>query len=258
MKNVAIVIPIYKNIFSIEEQLSLAQWKKYLSDYDTFSISPPGINSPNKKIQPVFFATHDFDSVKAYSQLMLSRRFYEKFKGYKYILIYQLDALVLNDTLKSFLNQNFSYIGAPWTTSIIGRFTSFSADLRGGNGGLSLRCVDDCLKVIEKTDKYKLKSKIQIWMELIIALLTNSSHALWMHAPAHQYPFNEDGFWSFEATKYDSNFKASTAQQSLNFAFERDPEKCFRKNKNQLPFGCHAWEKYDKSFWIKNLPFHSS
>ena len=39
----------------------------------------------------------------------------------------------------------------------------------------------------------------------------------------------------------------------FRFAFERDPLKSLTLTNGQMPFGCHAWERYDRSFWIPFL-----
>jgi hypothetical protein len=66
-------------------------------------------------------------------------------------------------------------------------------------------------------------------------------------------PFHEDLFWSFHARKLLPTFKIPTPQEAVAFAFEMAPRYCFRQNSNQLPFGCHAWARYDRDFWIPYL-----
>jgi hypothetical protein len=29
----------------------------------------------------------------------------------------------------------------------------------------------------------------------------------------------------------------------------------YELNGHELPFGCHAWERYDRAFWEEQLPF---
>ncbi len=41
--------------------------------------------------------------------------------------------------------------------------------------------------------------------------------------------------------------------EACAFAFERSPRYLYEKNANILPFGCHAWEKYDKAFWLNHI-----
>jgi hypothetical protein len=60
---------------------------------------------------------------------------------------------------------------------------------------------------------------------------------------------NEDQFWSDQATKYYPAFRIASFETGLRFAFEVDPRRCYELNNQTLPFGCHAWHKYDRSFW---------
>jgi len=38
-------------------------------------------------------------------------------------------------------------------------------------------------------------------------------------------------------------------EEALKFSFGIVPRYCYELNNNELPFGCHAWENYDKAFW---------
>src|SRR5258708_1605717 len=97
--SVAIVIPHVKNQLMRSEKISVEHWKKYLSKYDTYTVSPPGISPPDKNMKVKTFDVGNFTSVKSYSRLLLTPEFYQAFKTYEYILIYQLDALVFSDQL---------------------------------------------------------------------------------------------------------------------------------------------------------------
>jgi hypothetical protein len=44
---------------------------------------------------------------------MLSIDFYKRFRDYKFILIYQLDAYVFRDELEYWCEQDYDFIGAP-------------------------------------------------------------------------------------------------------------------------------------------------
>ena len=65
-----------------------------------------------------------------------------------------------------------------------------------------------------------------------------------------------DQFWSIEAVKLLPNFKVATVEDGLRFAFEAAPQLCFERANKKIPFGCHAWARYDRDFWepyiIKN------
>jgi hypothetical protein len=257
---IAIVVPLYKQTFTENEQLSLSQLRKVLGKYDFFCITPRSLSTVPPDFQRINFDDHYFTSIREYSQLMLSPAFYEKFTDYTHILIYQLDALVFSDQLSTWAQQPISYIGAPWFSTIIGSLTSPTKELRGGNGGLSLRSVEESLKVLKNVNRAAtthLPARVQQWAWFFLAILLGRTKKKWLQCPADQYPFNEDGFWSFEASKYSDTFVPATQKQSLQFAFETQPVKCFELNNHQLPFGTHAWEKYDKEFWLKKLPFRT-
>jgi hypothetical protein len=66
---------------------------------------------------------------------------------------------------------------------------------------------------------------------------------------AANYTLNEDLFWSDRAKLFYPNFKTAPVDVALHFSFERFPRYCFQKNGNQLPFGCHAWARWDREFW---------
>jgi hypothetical protein len=53
-----------------------------------------------------------------YSQLLMSKEFYELFIEYDYIIIYQLDCFVFKDSLENWLYTGFDYIGAPWVDGV--------------------------------------------------------------------------------------------------------------------------------------------
>jgi hypothetical protein len=63
-----------------------------------------------------------------------------------------------------------------------------------------------------------------------------------------QYRKNEDLFWGNRAQHYYSDFKIASVEQALQFAFESEPRASYEKL-GRLPFGCHAWPKYDREFW---------
>lgn len=215
---VAVVIPYYHNDLSITELISYEQCIKVLSDFPIVFVIPEGLEiSPDKfpeKWDIVKMPSKWMGSVEAYNQMMLSREFYEAFQQYKYILIYQLDAYVFSNRLIEFCNYGYDYIGAPW---IEGKFDWELRDkgvLYVGNGGFSLRKVDSCLR--------QLDGKIP-----------------------EQIGYNEDLFW---ASREDS-FRVAPKEIAWQFAFERPVKTLYQLNGEQLPFGCHAWMKYDLDFF---------
>lgn len=260
MKKVAIIIPNYRKKLTRDEKISVKHLNKYLNNYDKFLVLPesiPNVSLNLSRLKIEHFPSYFFQSLGKYSELMNSEEFYERFNKYEYILIYQLDALVFSDKLKDWCGRGFDYIGAPLFESIIGRLThKLGEKFTGGNGGLSLRKVSSFIKVIQITKESAKRQSVgpmihKFWF--LKALLERKTHGQWLDAPAKDYPFNEDGFWSFEAIKYSSSFKVAPFNEALKFSIERYPRKCFELNHKQMPFGCHAWAKYERSFWEKYL-----
>jgi hypothetical protein len=44
-------------------------------------------------------------------------------------------------------------------------------------------------------------------------------------------------------------FSVAPVEKAIGFSFEKLPQKLYNLNHNNLPFGCHAWFKYDFDFW---------
>lgn len=257
MKKVAIVIPYHKSNISANEELSIKHLVKYLGKFDKYLVLPESIKKVSFKIPNIKgvinFPTEYFTSVPKYCELLNTKMFYNNFKDYEYILIYQLDVMVFSDQLLKWCNKGYDYIGAPFFNPIIGKLSiRKNSPITGGNGGFSLRKVSSFLKVIDIAEKLAYRNSEKPYIRklwFIRAVLTNQSHKIWLNAPPSDYPFNEDGFWSYEAPKYYPKFKVAPFKEALKFGFEKSPRKCFFLNEYKLPFGVHAWKKYDYLFW---------
>ena len=217
-KKVAVVIPIYKNKWEEKEKMALNQALSILSKYDIIAVSPKSLILD----ESIFFKVERFEelyfcSVKSYNRLMLSRDFYRCFYQYEYILIYQLDAFVFSDRLLYFCNLGYDYIGAPWLHGMFNYKDTEHAIWYVGNGGLSLRRVDSFIQIIDKINRLDY-NRIE----------------------------NEDLFFS---SLISEHFHVAPMEVALKFAFERQVKRCFKENNYELPFGCHAWERYNVKFW---------
>lgn len=260
MKKVAIVIPFHKNHLSKDEEISVKHLVRYLGEYDKFLVLPESIKKVSFKIpltKIVNFPNQYFTSVPKYCEMLNTKVFYQKFSDYEYILIYQLDVLVFSKQLLRWCNKGYDYIGASFLNPVIGNLSYKNGEpISGGNGGFSLRKVSSFIKVINIAEKLATRHSNNYFIRrlwFILAVITGRSHKIWLNAKAEDYPFNEDGFWSYEAPKYYSEFKVAPFRESLKFSFEKSPRKCFKLNNYLLPFGCHAWAKYAREFWDKYL-----
>lgn len=264
-EEVAVVVPIYKSALTRDEAISLRHLRQYLGPYPKFFLAPTSLDLGSPDFHVKRFPDECFTNVRTYSALLLSDRFYRSFENYRYILIYQLDALVFSDQLLDWCARGYDYIGAPW---IVPPAEGFVATPCVGNGGLSLRRIEAFLRVLNSkvyfqqpkeywADLTKGKSVIQKARHLprgLLKTLRKNNGARWEAARWPRDGFsiygpNEDLFWSLRAEHYDPEFKIAGVSDALKFAFELEPQKCYELNNHELPFGCHGWAKYDREFW---------
>ena len=262
---VAVVVPMYKKALDQDEQISYRHLTRYLANFDKFLVSPESLKVELEGFEIKRFRDEFFHSTATYSALLISPEFYEAFRRYEYILIYQLDSLVFSDNLLDWCARDFDYIGAPWFSEDGADFVEGSAV---GNGGFSLRKIQSFLNVLEapgaeaELEKYRdalysalpwyrqllsLPYKVRKWLSLPTAKgqdILNETGKV----PAGRR-LNEDCFWSFRARDYFPDFRIAPVREALRFSFELAPRRCFELNGNRLPFGCHAWSKYDREFW---------
>ncbi len=240
--SVAILIPLYKASLDANEVISLNQCYKILGHYPIKFVKPASLEIPEileayPAIEIQNFPDHFFSGTDSYNQLMISVDFYEQFLKYKFILIYQLDAYVFRDELQQWCDKQWDYIGAP--SLHLKEFDNLGADKSKQfsdalsqnrvvlNGGLSLRRVQSMIRYLR---------------------IYNFFYPKWVG--------NEDMLFSQEATRLlpmKIFLKTPTWQEALQFSFEKSPEASLLLNAGKLPFACHAWERYNISFWKKQF-----
>lgn len=217
MKTVAVLVPIYRELLSDLEAISLRQIHYILHDYDIIYIEPENIEYDDNHGIVRRFPSACFASILTYNRLLLNQDFYKAFLDYKYILVCQLDVFVFSNRLKAFCDMGYDYYGAPWLNGVL---LNAGKGLRlrfSGNGGLSLRNVHKTLKLLERYGDY-----------------------------AEAYEGNEDFFFSY----FSSNeYRVAPSDVSRRFCIETHVRRCMHMNKGELPFGTHAWERYDFEFW---------
>jgi hypothetical protein len=252
--NVAVVIPFYRDAILHYEEISLQQCENVLSGYSKIAIKPhslvlPDIIEKYNFSEVISFEDKYFNGVQGYNGLMLSDIFYSKFLKYDYILIYQMDAFVFKDDLIYWCEQGFDYVGAPWlrkkNDSILKEilykalfeiYTRLDIkknnlpsrkqfDNKVGNGGFSLR-------------------KVSKFHELTLSLRPKIS----LYLGRNEHEFHEDAFWSIEVNRRKKLLNIPPYKIGLKFSIENAPFRALKLNNEQLPFGCHAWDKH-LDFW---------
>lgn len=258
---VAVVIPLYKEIPSESEILSLERAFSIFRDRKIILICPGNLNLKNYrqyKAEVLRFPSGYFKSQNTYNRLLLKKEFYERFSSFDYILIYQTDAYVFSDDLTYWCNKNFDYIGAPWTVDHKPD-ASLGFVSETGNGGFSLRKVSSFIRILSLNvlihdkkyfiDKYNLNNILSRIIFYPFIKLKKAGFRNNIRFLICNYKHGEDKFWAFEARKFDNSFRVAGLDEALGFSFEMAPEILYKMNSSRLPFGCHAFKKHDPEFW---------
>ena len=261
---VAVVVPAYNRAqFTADEEISFRHIEHYLGSYHKYLLVPQSLVIDRPGFVLKRFDDRFFGSATASARLMLSAGFYEAFARYRYVLICHLDALVLSDKLLEWCEAGFDYIASPWLKCDDSPWVTRA---RVGNGGFSLRKVDSFLKVlgsdqfwVDPDDYWADFCRENPWYRqylslprrflMRVRLFNNVKREIAHWHLKTDGRGNEDYFWSDEAARCDPNFRVAPFEVGLRFAFEVAPRKCFELNHGQLPFGCHAWQRYDRAFW---------
>lgn len=271
MKNKnCIVVPLHKEFADLtsEELLSLTQLFKVLGIYPIYFIGPSFLNW-NKYLEyahsyaiEVFIKNFDssfFKSIQSYNSLMLDTQFYKSLKQYRFMLVYQTDAYVFRNELDDWCGKGYDFIGAPWFKKKDA--TGFKNEFSGvGNGGFSLRNVSSSLRISRRMDflkrlrsfwhKNHLHSFIRfesVIIHLRIFFKIKNSGSPY-YALFDESVF-EDYYWGQIIPSFFTDYKVATTTDAIKFSFEINSAFLFEANGHNLPFGCHAWSKYEPEFW---------
>jgi hypothetical protein len=264
----AVIIPVYKETPTNEELVSLTQCFKILHGHPIIFIAPASLDThfyqaltaKNSFLVERFEDFH-FNNITAYNRLMLRTHFYKRFKLYDYILLYQLDAYVFKDELIYWCRAGYDYIGAPWFVNW--DKAQQNAEFSGvGNGGFSLRNVKSFLRGL---------SSFHYLMSPALVLTTMRKEGLTFpsvkraigdltirnntYSRFNNYMDNEDIFWGLFVPQKFPAFRVAPVEIASRFAMEVNARTLFEKNSRTLPFGCHAWVKYDIDFWRQFIPY---
>ncbi len=235
MKDLCVIIPVYKERLTRDEELSVERTCNVLVLRDIYFVAPIGLPieyytrfTKQKNVRIEYFEMSYFKGIRGYNKLMLDLKFYYRFQAYQYMLIAQPDAFILSkvDKINSFMKLGYHYWGAPWSpyqkiycfdikgARFLGRLLC-PIVCKSGNGGFSLRHIAATTRLLKRK---RITSK------------------LWCHN------YNEDGFFSYFAhnKKYDW-FRCPSVEEAARFAMEADM-------KEKLEQGCevfavHAWKK---------------
>lgn len=260
MTNVAVVIPIYLAKPKKEEKASLMQAEKLLGRYPIIIVCPESLDVSEYRFLTDKFERFDdknFKGVKAYSALCMDVNFYHRFEQYEYILIYQPDGWVFKDELEYWCEQGYDYIGAPWFEKFEGADENSKMLQEVGNGGMSLRNVQQHIKLFENPfvihsfkDIEAENKKKKLISNIINYPLNYLRYKMQKYVPARFLTkLNEDFYIAKYAKKIVEDFKFPPPEVAMHFAFENQSKRLYEMCEDRLPFLCHAFKKYDYEFW---------
>lgn len=238
-KEVCIIIPVYKDKLSINEEKSMWNTIEKMRNCDIYFITYFGSHvkyyKKFKNIKYAYFPHKYFKGTDSYNDLMLNVNFYLRFIKYRYMLICQTDAYILGNyqDLLYYVKTGYSYYGAPWVEPMTGRYLYFKrkylflqksnlvydslqnlvVQCYVGNGGLSLRDIDKTIKLL-----------LSKWFVAKI------------------WGVNEDGFFAYHGLRNHVGYTVATVEIASGFAQEVLARKTIRDG--HPPFGVHAWEKF--------------
>lgn len=262
---VSVVTPIYKPSLDQDEALALAHNLKTLDQSPWILIHPPSNRSlievimrqyPNILITSIELEAHHFDSIESYNKMLLSSFFYRQFEPYTHILIAQLDTLIFANQLSDWIALGYAYLGSPWYLGIDNPKQPLQW-LGGGNGGLSLRHVQASLNILARPRwlyrairRYEHQSLPGEWLRAELRALRQLLER--SNGTSNTPRMYEDLFWSFIAPRLNPAFSVAPPEIAIDFAWELHPRDQYQR-RGRLPFGCHAWQRYDRTFWMDIL-----
>jgi hypothetical protein len=255
----------HNQIPSSLEIVSLRQCLDVLSHHKICLIIPDDLNpDAYLKIAPsldtLSLPAIHFKSLETYNKLKLSRLLYDSLCEYDSLLTYELDSFVFRDDLDYWTRQNIDYIGAPWFEGY-SQANVNSPMIAVGNSGFSLRRIHSCIAVIVRLERLKRLRTIASSLDSFTLLdvfdrVINKLYGKFVTHAVQGRHVQEDFFWSFGAARLLPKFKVASLSQAKEFSFEVNARRLYQEL-DRLPFGCHAWHKYDTDFWSQHIPFPS-
>ncbi len=235
-----VVVPIYKPQPDALEVYSMDVSFAALARRSIVFIGPRGLDTRfyaarYPGLEFIGFDPVHFASIPGYNRLLLQPDFYTRFAAHEFMLVLQTDAIVLKDELDHWCSQPFDYVGAPWPLPVelfinLDRFGgAHGRRVRAtvGNGGLSLRRLDKCARLLEEfpqaIDYFNRSGSSE---DLYFALLGQLS----------------------------ADFLLPNEITASRFAMEMQPSYYYEVNGHQAPMGGHAWWKHEPQFWQARLP----
>lgn len=262
--SVVVLIITHKPQLNAYEYISIKQCYNVLGNHPIVFICPEHLDTTFYQNTFPDCIIHQIPSkwqknYKQFARLKMNPLLYEHYKRYEYIFFYEPDAFVFKDEMAYWCSLGYSYLGAPWFEGMSN--AKENAPFLGvGNGGFSLRKIEDHLKVIHthqrifRTKDFGLfwnwnsNKPLRVLKFIYRYLVGNSTHHRW-----NNFQWGEDRFWGLYVSRAIDWFTTPSLELARRFSMETLPRRLYEENDKQLPFGCHAWWRYDLDFWRPHI-----
>jgi hypothetical protein len=223
-----VVIPVHRPTLNNFELISLTQCAKVFSAHKIRLVAPLYLDLTQYReiirgADVVRVESQHMESRSAYNKLMLSPRIVDELDSFSHMLIHEPDAIVLRDELYKWCLAPYDYIGAPWFEGW-GEARIDAPIIGVGNSGFSLL----------RLDSFRSFSALTRWQ-------------------ARDWRGHCDYFWAFRVPRLEPTFRVAPVAEAVRFAWEVHPRRCMAMAGGNLPFGIHAWFKYDLNFLRPHL-----
>jgi hypothetical protein len=260
-----VVVPVHRAGPSPSEIVSLRQCGKVFIKRDIVILAPKYLDlGVYRELLPraadLRVEAHWMASLKAYNRMMMSPLVFNALGGYTQMIIHEPDAIVVRDEIDYWCDQPFDYIGAPWFEGC-GRLAADAPDINVGNFGFSFHRLSTSRRVTASPLRWQPYSAVA--ENLIRGFrgdkarlrqgLIRLGSAGRLRGAYKLFQENCDQFWSFIVPNIDKTFRIPTADIAVKFAWETLPSRCMEMCGGGLPFGIHAWFKYDFGFLMPHL-----
>lgn len=250
-----------RDTLTADEEISLRHLRHHLGRYDRFALIPRSLKIDLPDFQLLRFDDSFFGSAENHKRLLFEPALYRAFADYEFLLTYHLDALVFSDQLEYWCDAGYDFIGPPWVSHPDAPYHGMPLwEGKVGNGGFCLKRIDAFLGVLESTvravdpteffkgewSRNDWRRKVGAVREFVLLQSPKYNSVRW---ELTRFRRAEEAFWANRAVHFFPEFRIAPLDVALRFGFEAVPSYCYELNNRQLPFGCHAWKKYDEKFW---------
>lgn len=263
--DVIVIVPTHLEMLEEDQAMVLRHNAQVLSDYPIEIVLPnscapdwyeaffarEGINGTVRLVKSEYFG-----SAAAVNKMGTDPMFYRLYQSYKYMLICHLDAWLFEDQLTKWIARDDDFIGAPLFLPDVGRghFMRRMAPY-GCNGGLSLRRIDTCIRVLEDfRPGFNFFRVIQaVWFLArnrrfdFIVILWRLLRLLWTdwQGTCIKYNIYEDVFFTIIAPMMGARIKVTPSHVAMRFSCEVNYDQIQKERLGQTPpFGIHGIDKY--------------